>query len=78
MNTEQRLKRINEAYYGNGDRELALFFTDRWLLYVGNTLRHVRLGEVEGEHCFEGFSLEDVLNAAEGELIQSNNEASRD
>ena len=69
MATERRLKRINNAYDGSGDKELALFFTDRWVLYVGNPSMHVRLGEVEGEHCFEGFKLDDVLSAAESELL---------
>ena len=72
MNTERRLKRINSAYNGNGDKELALFLTDRWVLYVGNPSDHVRLGEVEGDHCFEGFKLEDVLSAAENELLSNN------
>lgn len=76
MNTEKRLQRINSAYDGSGDKELALFFTDRWVLYVGNPSDYVRLGEVEGEYCFEGFNLEDVLNAAEDELL-SNNERTR-
>jgi len=71
MNTEKRLQRINNAYDGSGDKELALFFTDRWVLYVGNPSMHVRLGEVEGEHCFEGFNLEDVLIAAEDELLSN-------
>ena len=70
MNTERRLKRINNAYSGNGDKELALFFTDRWVMYVGNETP-VMLGECEGSHCYEGFKLEDVLSAAESELLSN-------
>ena len=71
MNTEKRLRRINDAYNGNGDKELALFYSKgRWMMYVGNK-SPVMLGECEGEHCFEAFKLEDVLSAAENELLSN-------
>lgn len=68
---ENRLKQIYDAYNGNGNKEIALFLTDKWTLHVGNPSIHVQLGEVKGEHCFEASSLQEVLSAAENELLHS-------
>ena len=73
MKTEDRLKRILNAYDGTCDREFAIFSNGtEWGLSIGPLSTHVMLGECSGDCEFEAETLDECLRMAEERFLISN------